>query len=286
MASIYSKVKRREIVKPTQEPGYVSMVGTLLRAAAPPNCILVNVQSVADDMDRGADSDEPLSLPEISAIQAVRPPFPSMWMECVFWDDIPIALQVLRNDERQTVRNAAGEYLSHRQIFVFPWSLSNGPALSPLVRIEIYLSDEDTPLLIQTQPFVEFGDDDRRAMEGLVKNASICVLHSLARMNCHNTELRPINPPKKLAHAPRHLIPVSVWHEIKITSVPKFRAVSSGQQTASEQRRAYWIRGHYADYRNGNGLFGNPKLKAVFWIPEHRRGDETLGQVIPEYQIQ
>jgi hypothetical protein len=286
MASIYSKVKKRDFITPTQEPGYLSMVKALLLACAPPDCILVNVQSVADDMDRGEDSDNVLSLPEVSAIQAVRPPFLAMWMECVLWGDLPIALQVLRNEERETIRNADGECVSERQIFVLPWSLANGPALSPLVRIEIYLSGEDTPLMIQTQPFVEFSDGDRSAMHGLVKAASICVLHSIARMNCRNTELRPISQPKRLARAPHDPVPASVWHEIKITSVPKLRAATSGQGSAPEHRRAYWMRGHYADYRKGSGLFGNPKLKAIFWIPEHRRGDESLGQVIPEYHIQ
>ena len=43
---------------------------------------------------------------------------------------------------------------------------------------------------------------------------------------------------------------------------------------------AIWVRGHYADYRNGAGLFGNPKLRCVFWIPEHQRGNAELGDVI------
>jgi hypothetical protein len=287
MASIYAKVKKRDFTTPPDAAmGYDSIVRGLLKDAAPPDCILINVQSVADDMERDQDPAGALSLPDIASIQAVRPPFPSMWMECVLWNDVPIALEVLRNDKHHTVQNEIGEYVSDRQILVFPWSLANGPALSPLVRIEIYLSAEDTPILLQTQPFVDFSDGDRNAMQGLVKAASMCVLHSIARMNCHNTELRPLNPPKKAARSPRDLAPASVWHEIKITSVPKLRTATGGQGSTPEHRRAYWIRGHYADYRKGNGLFGNPNLKAIFWIPEHRRGDEELGQVIPEYHIQ
>jgi hypothetical protein len=170
--------------------------------------------------------------------------------------------------------------VTDRQIRVFPWSLANGPALTPLARIEIYLSKEDTPVLIQTQPFVEFSDGDRHAMEGLIKAASMCVLHSVARMNCHNTELRPINPPKKMGRASSYPVPAYVWHRLRSPLYLDFEARAPGKTPAPAPRRAYWIRGHYADYRKGNGLFGNPRLKTIFWIPEHRRGDEDLGQVI------
>jgi hypothetical protein len=49
--------------------------------------------------------------------------------------------------------------------------------------------------------------------------------------------------------------------------------------------RRFWVRGHYADYRDGAGLFGNSKLRCVLWIPEHQRGNSELGDVIPEYSL-
>ena len=114
------------------------------------------------------------------------------------------------------------------------------------------------------------------------------LLHSLARMNCANAELTPIpgqwRPRKKGPQAP----PFSLWHEIKITSGPKLRraAAASGESGEASHVRFHWVRGHYADYTKGAGLFGNPKLKAVFWIPEHRAGDEELGAVAQSYRIE
>lgn len=42
------------------------------------------------------------------------------------------------------------------------------------------------------------------------------------------------------------------------------------------------VRGHVADYRHGNGLFG--KHKGIFWIPSHHRGREWQGKIDKVYQ--
>jgi hypothetical protein len=105
-------------------------------------------------------------------------------------------------------------------------------------------------------------------------------------MNCRNVVLKPMNEPKGPRHHQRDLVPATVWHEIKITDVPKVQSTgrnSLGRDESKERR--HWVRGHYADYRNGAGLFGNPKLRCVFWIPEHQRGNAELGDVIPEYTL-
>jgi hypothetical protein len=127
-------------------------------------------------------------------------------------------------------------------------------------------------------------------MEKMVAHHVVAVgtaLHGLMRMNCKNVQLRPINEGKYRPHAPNKILPASVWHEIIVTSVPKIRA--TGRDIFNERKdeseiRAHWIRGHYADYRKGAGLFG--RIHGLFWIPEHRKGNEELGQVIPEYTIQ
>lgn len=44
------------------------------------------------------------------------------------------------------------------------------------------------------------------------------------------------------------------------------------------------VRGHLADYRNGNGLFG--KWKSVVWIPMHTRGFQKAGAIAKTYEAQ
>jgi hypothetical protein len=105
-------------------------------------------------------------------------------------------------------------------------------------------------------------------------------------MNCRNVVLRSVSSPKAARRHQRDLVPASVWHEIRITSVPQIRTTGHGVFGRDESKmRRFWVRGHYADYRVGAGLFGNPKLRCVFWIPEHQRGNSELGDVIPEYSL-
>lgn len=112
------------------------------------------------------------------------------------------------------------------------------------------------------------------------------ILHALARMNCANATLRVMNEGKSAPHYKPQPLPASVWHTIHVDPAPKMR--TTGRNAMPEEpvpQRLHWIRGHYADYRRGAGLFGNPKLKKTFWIPEHTAGCPELGKVIPEYVV-
>ena len=46
----------------------------------------------------------------------------------------------------------------------------------------------------------------------------------------------------------------------------------------------HWVRGHYADYTNGKGLFG--RLKVRIWIVEHTAGNPELGTVVSSYRVE
>ena len=114
------------------------------------------------------------------------------------------------------------------------------------------------------------------------------VLHAFARMNCANARLAPISGQQRHTHRRDKPVPMSTWHTIQITSVPKIRTHVTQVEPDGEhsELRFHWVRGHYADYTKGAGLFGNPKLRSVFWIPEHRAGKEELGTVVSSYAVQ
>ncbi|HXS93203.1 MAG TPA: hypothetical protein VN736_01290 [Candidatus Limnocylindrales bacterium] len=111
-------------------------------------------------------------------------------------------------------------------------------------------------------------------------------MSTFARINCHNVHLEPIGGVKK-AKVKSNLDRGTVWHEIKIGPIPKIgkSADLDGGTDEHSEKRFHWVRGHYADYSKGNGLFGNPKLKVVFWIPEHGRGNKEVGDVVSSYHI-
>jgi hypothetical protein len=57
----------------------------------------------------------------------------------------------------------------------------------------------------------------------------------------------------------------------------RFKSPECGSESDNQRSRTALI--------GGAGLFGNPKLRCVFWIPEHQRGNAELGDVIPEYSL-
>jgi hypothetical protein len=88
--------------------------------------------------------------------------------------------------------------------------------------------------------------------------------------------------PKKNSHPP-----FSVWHEIVVTSLPQLRREQKGEIAPDGEKRElrfHKVRGHYADYRKGKGLFG--RLKVRLWIVEHEAGDPELGTVKSSYLVE
>lgn len=288
MSSLYRLLRKGKIWYPVLRPDMDSkefrqLHRMLHQRSQPPDCILVNAQSVADDM-----IDEHLNRyasRNLLDVPLVRPPFADMWIEFHFPvrdGDMRYAVQVCRNE---------GAFEKQVSIELSVWAEESGGIFGPSVLYAFLLDDTGTiekesnaevEIAIANPPETQKLNDARN------KFVAGCALQALGRMNCKNVELRPINEGKVPAHAPNKLVPASVWHEIVVTSVPK--SISGGRDVLNPGKeneiRAHWIRGHYADYRKGAGLFGNPKLKGLFWIPEHRRGNEELGQVIPEYTIQ
>lgn len=110
--------------------------------------------------------------------------------------------------------------------------------------------------------------------------------HTFARLNCHNVKLVPradSTAPHKNGKPP---IPYSYWHEIVVTDLAELRKEKNENAPAGEKRelRFHKVRGHFADYTGGKGLFG--KYKVRLWIEEHSRGNEELGTVVASYKIQ
>lgn len=287
MSSLYSLARknRRGLIPESMtvpQEVFMRLRVWLLNLAKPPDCILVNAQSVADDiLQLHAAGSGGWNLTDVPA---VTPPFRSMWLEFTF----PGSKREKLDRLRYAVQTVREQHDNGHTLDAFIWIDYQGELFGPCCRLQCVL---DATGSIDDARFRAFARANKSELqenqEGRWKFVFGCSLQSLARLNCKNTELRPIHEVKFRPHSPNKVTPASVWHEIVITSVPKIR---SGGQDVSEhderEVRAHWIRGHYADYRKGRGLFGNPKLRCLFWIPEHRRGNEELGQIIPEYTVQ
>jgi hypothetical protein len=109
-------------------------------------------------------------------------------------------------------------------------------------------------------------------------------LHAFARMNCHNVKLVPVAA-VTAKHQRQGRPPASVWHEIVVTGIDVLRTQEKNPLPDGDPRelRFHKVRGHYADYTRGKGLFGRYQVR--LWVPEHTAGNPELGTVVSSYTV-
>lgn len=78
--------------------------------------------------------------------------------------------------------------------------------------------------------------------------------------------------------------PFLKYKTLKITLPGKTRRSSEDSEHEPHDIPFHLVRGHLADYREGKGLFGNPNLRRVIWVPAHHRGDPEVGAVAKKYE--
>jgi hypothetical protein len=251
--------------------------------------ILVKCQSVSNDVlnDKILPRE---ALAELQSLAHPVPPYTVMWLEFRGPDGVLNGALVVRAtpewfQENMLAGDGAKVNIREIQFAVscFFFTEKDGYVLGPFNEICYCIGKETGDVHGQVLMRKPKGDPSKGDWFAL---CLLVVGHAMARMNCRNVVLRPVASPRVSRRHQRDLVPATVWHEIHITNVPQLR--SSGQGVLGREEsmmRRFWVRGHYADYRHGAGLFGNPKLRCVFWIPEHQRGNPELGDVIPEYAI-
>jgi hypothetical protein len=118
-------------------------------------------------------------------------------------------------------------------------------------------------------------------------------LLALSLMNCKNVELIDQLPPRGLSrkHERRTGEPLVKYKVIKVHPIAAVKHLTA--PSAVEHKReednidmplSIW-RGHFKDYRDGKGLFGNAGLKGVYWWDQHVRGSIEHGATIKDYEV-
>jgi hypothetical protein len=275
--------------------------------------ILVNTTPVAQDlvlMSKKAGSDP--TFREHHLIPYPKPPYQTMWLESVAEPQVRFAHLVKRADLNRDqvdafMKNSPLVYsVKHADMIrtldqvtiveVLCWSASRG-----YVEMEgdfCYWLNPDGEF--QESAYGYFGrlpasfrgieDISRPEFKQISINYQLLyvmeysVLHTFARMNCHNVKLVPVAG-TATAKPNSKKPPSSVWHEIVVTGLPELRRKQDETAPDGEKRelRFHKIRGHYADYTKGKGLFG--RLKVRIWIAEHTAGNPDLGTVVGSYKV-
>jgi hypothetical protein len=268
---------------------------------------LIRAQSVMDDLcPPDAYTNEVLAkIAWVENVPRPLPTFPVIWIEARESHEVPVGIYVRRYTYHECLKNV-GEQIADKYK-TKPRYAPGDPKWVIICRCFIeyklsgsamfiggavyWLNEEDR--IISYAITIVSDDDDFKYEEAVTREVNLYaafVVHIFARLNCHNVRLGPIsNGLQKSPKRHRHpkAVAETVWHEIKVTSVPNIAGRSAKEVPSGESVdiRFHWVRGHYADYSKGSGLFGNPKLKAVFWIPEHTRGEKEAGEVISSYVV-
>lgn len=114
--------------------------------------------------------------------------------------------------------------------------------------------------------------------------------HALTMMNVKNARFVDVVPPDKLnkARKKRGKLPLVRHTVVEIDAFgPKKRGAAPeelcGTEAPAEPKALHTARGHYADYREGKGLFG--KLRGLYWRGAHVRGQAGAGIVHKTYLL-
>lgn len=295
MASLRSMIRDgrvgilAEVEQEAAQKYYSQRVHQTLDALASRDTVLVNATSVANDL-----GERPTIQLRPEQVPCPKPPFPWMWLESNYLGrrggalvrridiidqahlEITIA-QILEQapaEKADAIRNSKIATLVEALI----WCETHGQA-AYLGMMVYWLNREGEYLEAIFSAFPRFDDE----IETSLYLVASWVLHTFARLNCDNVKLVPATAgapkTKKDAKHP----PFSVWHEI-VVGEPPIRA--QGDTTPDGEKRElrfHKVRGHFADYTKGKGLFG--RLKIRLWIPEHAAGNPDLGTVVGSYRV-
>lgn len=110
------------------------------------------------------------------------------------------------------------------------------------------------------------------------------VLFSLALMSAKNVTTRSAKVPRPLRRRPGQFSATvgDSFHVLDIPGAQAFSAAVAGAGNTS-QKRLHIVRGHFADYTEGGGLFG--KLHGRYYIAPHVRGNVERGTITKDYRL-
>lgn len=109
-------------------------------------------------------------------------------------------------------------------------------------------------------------------------------------MNCGNVEFVDHEPPPRLQRARRRRRqePLVSYRTLVIRPPGAARRQTGpgAPDDGGEALRFHIRRGHFADYRNGRGLFGREDLRRVFWMSPTLVGSKDTGEVVKDYRVE
>jgi len=113
-------------------------------------------------------------------------------------------------------------------------------------------------------------------------NFNLGVAAALNLMNCKNVTQREVSPPRQQVrhHLRKGLLPLFRYHTLVIRTKAHRDA---GEEGAGDPIALHWTRGHFKDYREGGGLFG--QMHGLYWWSPFMAGKADR-IVTKDYRVQ
>lgn len=235
-------------------------------------CKFIRVDSVFRDVDMLVEEDGCIAF-NWKSFRRVIPPFRVIWIEGTFPSgNHTLGYLVQRKFINEKIQCSAYVFLRQGGIAVGP------------VDVIVFTTDAEGVLIDGSGRPITLADGSIDKAYERATQAYFLLLNCLQRINCGNASLKELyvgKPKHRSGNAKKGLI----WNEIIIGDSPATRSNATGIDSNLIEIRLHSVRGHYADYTRGNGMFGNPNLRKIFWISDHIRGNSEVGEVRSVYKV-
>lgn len=134
---------------------------------------------------------------------------------------------------------------------------------------------------------VEYKDEITKSCFGIIGTTMLDVfLLATSFMHCKNVVVRTQSQPRKVIKKAKRKRKIDITPRYHLLDIEPMKRVlrSNGKIEKTGLKMALHIcRGHFKDYREGNGLFG--KIHGTFWWEDCVRGNSDYGAIVKEYNI-
>jgi hypothetical protein len=122
------------------------------------------------------------------------------------------------------------------------------------------------------------------AMQPLLVNPVLMAISFMHVKNASMLRQAPVTPlTKNQRKKAKKNPPTSRYYVLKIDAIERASGGSGGGGGPHGEASLHIVRGHFADYSNGAGLFG--KYKGRYWVSSHLRGNPEVGVTEKDYTI-
>lgn len=240
----------------------------------------------------------------------IAPPYPNYFMEyrlrrdCLpmLGSEIPHAIGVLTvaSDVSQVtlpVFRAALDQRWEMQSLVFT-QMRRDEVVIPQIAVLSRLDSNGRPIEDEQMGGIVGRDYDRYLENRPFTDEEFASFSAFARLfyypallantflHCRGVEIIQETPDQGLSrvYQRRHQRPLVRFHVLNIRPMQEVIRREGGLESAGLSRALHIVRGHFADYREGRGLFG--RHHALVWMPAHLKGSIQQGIVTKDYDVQ